>query len=64
MSNLKPSICEWLHNVWKELKSNGTMILKRWEKTWFTRAWSGDFQLATMEANTTTSLFTTRLDIE
>jgi hypothetical protein len=29
------------------------MILKGWEKTWFARTWSGDFQLVAMEANTT-----------
>jgi hypothetical protein len=39
--------------VWKELRSKETIILKRWEKTWLTRAWSGDFQLVAMEANTT-----------
>jgi hypothetical protein len=32
MNNLKPHICEWLHNVWKELKSKNTMILKGWRK--------------------------------
>jgi hypothetical protein len=53
MNSLKPWICEWLHNVRKELKSKKTMILKGWEKTRFTRVGSGDFQLATMEANTT-----------
>jgi hypothetical protein len=39
--------------VWRELKKKETIILKRWEKTRFTRAWSGDFQLVAMEANTT-----------
>jgi hypothetical protein len=33
--------------VWKELESKETMILKGWEKIGLTRAWSGDFQLAT-----------------
>jgi hypothetical protein len=32
MSNLKPQICEWLNNAWKELRSKQTMILKGWEK--------------------------------
>ncbi len=59
MSNLKPCICEWLHNVWKDLKSKETMILKGWEKTRLIRAWNGDLQLVAMEANTTTFLFTT-----
>ncbi len=53
MNSLKPCICEWLHNVWKKMKKKETMILKGWEKTWFTRAWSGDFQFSTMEVNTT-----------
>jgi hypothetical protein len=22
MNNLKPCICKWLHNIWKELRSN------------------------------------------
>jgi hypothetical protein len=33
------------------------MILKGWEKIGLTRAWNNEFQLVTMEANTTTSLF-------
>ncbi len=53
MSHLKPSISKWLHNVWKELRSKETMILKGCEETWFTIGWNGDFQLATMEANKT-----------
>jgi hypothetical protein len=50
--------------VWKELRSKETIILKRWEKTWLTRAWSGDFQLATTKANTIIYLFPTTFDIE
>ncbi len=64
MSNLKPWNCEWLHNAWKELKNKQTMILKGWEETRFIRAWNIEFQLATMEANTTTSFFTVTHDIE
>ncbi len=49
MNNLKPWICEWLHNAWKELRSKQTMILKGWEKTWLIRAWNNEFQLVVME---------------
>jgi hypothetical protein len=38
MSSLKPQICEWLNNAWKKLRNKPTMILKGWEKTWFTKA--------------------------
>jgi len=64
MNNLKPHICEWLHDVWKELKSKETMILKGLKKTWLIRAWSGDFQLVAKEENTNIFLFTTTFDIE
>jgi len=57
MSNVKPRICEWLHNAWKKLKSKEKIILKGWEKTWLIRAWSGDFQFATIEANPIIFLF-------
>jgi hypothetical protein len=40
------------------------MILKRWEKAWLIRAWNNEFQLATMEANTTIFLFIVTHDIE
>ncbi len=40
------------------------MLVKGQEKTRLTRAWDDEFQLATLEANTTTSLFTTMLEIE
>ncbi len=40
------------------------IILKRWEKTWLTRTWSGDFQLATTETNTIIFLFLTTFDNE
>jgi len=40
------------------------MLIKGWEKKGFTRAWDDDFQLATLETNTTTVLFTTMLEIK
>jgi len=46
------------------MKNKETIILKRWEKRGLTRAWSGDFQLAIMEAFTIISLFPTTIDIE
>jgi hypothetical protein len=61
---LKPWIYGWLHNAWKKLRSRQTMILKGWEKTRLTRVWNNEFQLATMEANKTTFLFTITHDIE
>ncbi len=64
MSNLKPRICEWLHNALKELRSKQTMILKGWEKIGLTRAWNNEFKLVAMEANTTISLFIITHDIE
>ncbi len=40
------------------------MLIKGQEKTRLTKAWDDDFQLATLEANITTSLFTTVFGIE
>ncbi len=39
-------------------------IIKGWFKTWITRAFKNEFQLATMEANAITYLFNVTLDIE
>jgi hypothetical protein len=43
MSNLKPKIHGWLHQVWTEVKTMKPMLIKGWEKTRFTKAWDDDF---------------------
>ncbi len=64
MNNLKPRIYEQLHNAWKKLRSKQIMILKGWETIRLTRVWNNEFQLATMDANKITFLFTVTHDIE
>ncbi len=45
-------------------ENNEIMLIKGWEKIGLTRVWDDDFQLVTLEANTTTPLFTIVLEIE
>jgi hypothetical protein len=54
MSNLKPKICGWLHQVWMEVKAMKPMLTCQ-EKTRLT--WDNDFQLATLEANTNFTVY-------
>jgi hypothetical protein len=63
MSNLKPKICGWLHQACIEMKVMKLMMINGWEKTRLKRIWDDDFQLATLETNMTTMLFTTMLEI-
>jgi hypothetical protein len=46
------------------IEEQGNTNLERVGENWLTRIWNNEFQLATMEVNTTISLFTTMFDIE
>jgi len=41
-----------------------TRIIKRWDKTFITKAFLLEFQLATMETNTITLFFKETIDVE
>jgi len=43
MSNLKPQICGWLHSTWTQVQGMDGMIVKGWEKTRITKAFTPDF---------------------
>lgn len=64
MSNLKPRLCSWLYAAWHEVSQIRDTIVKGWDKTGITRAFLPNFQLEAMEANTSSSLFTTDFNIE
>jgi len=64
MSNPKPRLCSWLHVVWSEVNTMKDVIVKGWDKTSITQAFLPSFQLEAIEANTSSSLFSTNFDIE
>lgn len=45
MSSFKPKVCTWLHVAWMKVKDMMNMIVKGWDKTWFTRTFKLDFNL-------------------
>ncbi len=58
MSNLRPQIYEWLHVAWTQVQGMHKMIIKSWQKIGITNAFTSKFQVAMMEANALTPLFT------
>ncbi len=64
MSNLKPKMCKWFHAPWMKVKEMRSMIVKGWDKTRIIRAFGIEFQLATLQANIVTLLFTIIQGIE
>jgi hypothetical protein len=58
MSNLKPQICGWLDSTWTQVQGMDGMIVKGWEKTRITKAFTLDFQIEAIEANAFTPIFT------
>jgi hypothetical protein len=45
MSNFKPKVCTWLHVAWMKVKDMMNMIVKGWDKTWFTKTFKPNFNL-------------------
>jgi hypothetical protein len=45
MSNLKPQICGWLISTWTQVQGMDGMIVKGWEKSGITKAFTLDFQI-------------------
>ena len=64
MSNLKPLICEWLHNAWTQVKNMQDMIIKGWDKCGIDKAFIHEFQLKAMVANAESPLFKVTPEIE
>ena len=64
MSNLKPLICEWLHNAWTQVKNMQDMIIKGWDKCGIDKAFIPEFQLKAMVANAESPLFKVTPDVE
>jgi hypothetical protein len=59
MTILKPQLCTWLYVAWQSSATKTAMIKKCWEKCGLLQALEAVFQILAMEANATTSLFST-----
>jgi len=57
-------MCNYLHVAWMKVKEMKSTIVKGWDKIGITRTFGTELQLATLEANTTTLLFTITQSIE
>ena len=64
MSNLKPLICEWLHNAWTQVKNMQERIIKCWDKCGIDKASIHEFQFKAMVANVGSPLFKVTPDVE
>ena len=64
MSNLKPVIHEWLHNIWTRVKNMQDMVIKGWDKCEIDKAFIHEFQLNATMANIESSLFKVTSNVE